>query len=178
MNKKPVVYIAGPECFRPDGAELAKKAVELCEKYGFEGISPVLGHPLGDEIDFSQGKKSAAKQIFYNNIRYINNCDLIIANINNFRGWEPDGGTCFEIGYAYSQGKKLYGFMDDTRPCYEKYIGNVHWDGVFWRDDNGAFFETGACNLMISGPAQIIEGDFEAALKKAYEDFYGTDNNQ
>ena len=173
MNKKPVVYIAGPECFRPDGTELAKKAVELCEKYDFEGISPVLGHPLGDEVDFSQGKKSAAKQIFYNNIRYINNCDLVIANINNFRGWEPDGGTCFEIGYAYSQGKKLYGFMDDTRPCYEKYIGNVHWDGVFWRDDNGAFFETGACNLMISGPAQIIEGDFEAALKKAYEDFYG-----
>ena len=68
MNKKPVVYIAGPECFRPDGTELAKKAVELCEKYGFEGISPVLGHPLGDEVDFSQGKKSAAKQIFYNNI--------------------------------------------------------------------------------------------------------------
>ena len=173
MKKKPVVYIAGPECFYPNGAELAKEALALCEKYGFEGISPVLGHPLGDEVDFSQGKKSAAKQIFYNNIRYINNCDLVIANINNFRGWEPDGGTCFEIGYAYSQGKKLYGFMDDTRPCYEKYIGNVHWDGVFWRDDNGAFFETGACNLMISGPAQIIEGDFEAALKKAYEDFYG-----
>ena len=34
MNKKPVIYIAGPECFQPNGTELAQKAVELCEKYG------------------------------------------------------------------------------------------------------------------------------------------------
>ena len=62
----------GLELFRAEGDEL-ERAAALCEKYGFEGISPVLGHPLGDEVDFSQGKKSAAKQIFYNNIRYINN---------------------------------------------------------------------------------------------------------
>ena len=177
MNKKPIVYIAGPECFMPNGTELAEKAVKLCEEYGFEGISPVLGHPLGDEIDFSQGKQAAAKQIFFNNIKYIKNCDLVIANINNFRGWEPDGGTCFEIGYAYTQGKPVYGFMDDTRPCYEKYIGNVHYDAPFWRDDNGAFFESGACNLMISGHAQIIEGKFEDALKKAQSDFLGKAEN-
>ena len=51
MNKKPKIYIAGPECFQPNGKELAEKAVQLCEKYGFEGISPVLGHPSGDAID-------------------------------------------------------------------------------------------------------------------------------
>ncbi len=170
MNKKPVVYIAGFECFLPNGEELAKQAVELCEKMGFEAISPALGHPIGDEIDFSQGKQAAAKQIFFNNVKYINHCDLVIANLNNFRGWEPDGGTCFELGYAYTQGKKLYGFMDDTRPCYEKYIGSIHKDGFFWRDDNGAFFESGACNLMISGPTIIVQGDFRDALKKAKED--------
>ena len=170
MNRKPVVYIAGFECFMPDGKERAEKALDLCAEMGFEGISPVVGHPIGAEIDFSQGKKAAAKQIFMNNIKYINHCDVVIANVNNFRGWEPDGGTCFELGYAYSQGKKLYGFMDDTRPCYEKYIGSIHKDGPFWRDDNGAFFESGACNLMISGPACIVEGSFEDALKKAKED--------
>lgn len=170
MSKKAVVYIAGFECFMPNGRELAQAAVDLCEKMGFEGISPVLGHTLGDTIDFSHGKKSAAKQIFMNNIKYINYCDIVIANLNNFRGWEPDGGTCFELGYAYSQGKKLYGFMDDTRPCYEKYIGSVHRDGPFWRDDKGAFFESGACNLMISGPAVIVEGTFADALAKAKQD--------
>ncbi len=170
MNKKPIVYIAGFECFMKNKDELAKKAVDLCEKYGFEGISPVIGHQSGKEIDFSKGKKEAAKQISLNNISYINQCDIVIANVNNFRGWEPDGGTCFEIGYAYSQGKKIYGFMDDTHPCYEKYIGNIHKDGGMWRDDNGAFFESGCCNLMISGHATIVEGTFEDALKKAKED--------
>ena len=171
MNKKPMVYIAGPECFQPNARELAEEALSLCEKYGFEGLSPVIGHPSLPKIDFSQGRPAAAKQIFEKNIKLINMCDLVIANLNNFRGWEPDSGTCFEIGYAYTQGKKMYGFMDDTRPCYEKYIGNVHYDAPFWRDDNGAFFESGACNLMISAHATIAEGNFEDALKKAAEDF-------
>lgn len=175
MNKKPVIYIAGFECFMPNGDQLAKRAVELCDEYGFEGLSPVIGNSTGEEIDFSKGKKAAARQIFFNNINYINQCDLVIANLNNFRGWEPDGGTCFELGYAYSQGKKLYAFMDDTRPCYEKYIGIIHKDGPFWRDDKGAFFESGSCNLMMSAPAQIVEGDFERALKKAREDFFGNE---
>ena len=173
MKKKPLVYIAGPECFQPNGKELAEKAIRLCEEYGFEGLSPVVGHPSLPAIDFSQGKKAAAKQIFYKNISLINMCDLVIANLNNFRGWEPDGGTCFELGYAYTQDKKLYAFMDDKRPCYEKYVGNIHFDGVFWRDDNGAFFESGCCNLMMNAPATVVEGTFEDALKKAKEDFFG-----
>ena len=177
MNKKPIVYIAGPECFMLDGKELAEKALKLCEEYGFEGLSPLTGHPSLPPVDFSQGKEAAAKQIFLKNINLINMCDVVIANLNNFRGWEPDSGTCFELGYAYTQDKKLYGFMDDTRPCYEKYIGNVHYDAPFWRDDNGAFFESGACNLMISGHAQIIEGKFEDALKKAQSDFLGKAEN-
>ena len=171
MNKKPLVYIAGPECFQPNGKELARQALQLCEKYGFEGLSPVIGHPSLPPVDFSNGKKEAAKQIFRKNISLINMCDLVIANLNNFRGWELDAGTCFEIGYAYTQDKKLYGFMDDTRPCYEKYIGSIHYDAPFWRDDNGAFFESGACDLMISGHAQVIQGGLEEALKKAREDF-------
>ncbi len=175
MSKK-TVYIAGFECFLPDGRERAQRAVALCEKYGWQGISPVLGHESGKEIDFSKGGPRAARQIFQNNINYINLCDIIIANINNFRGWEPDGGTCFELGYAFSQGKKLYAFIDDDRPCYEKYIGSIHKDGPFWRDDNGAFFESGCCNLMISGPARIVRGTFRDALElavKEREEEYG-----
>lgn len=170
QNKKPVVYIAGFECFLPNGQELAKQALEICQELGFQGISPIMGGN-GKEIDFTQGKQAAAKQIFENNIGYINQCDLVVANLNCFRGWELDGGMCFELGYAYSQNKKLYGFMDDTRPCYEKYIGNVHFDGAMWRDDNGAFFENGSCNLMIGAPATVVEGDFKAALQQAKKDF-------
>ncbi len=171
LKSKPVVYIAGFECFLPDGEERAKKALEECRLAGFEGISPALGDPENPPVDFSKGKQEAAKQIFFNNIKSIDRCDLVIANANNFRGWEPDGGTCFELGYAFSQGKKLYCFMDDVRPCYEKYIGRIHRDGPFWRDDNGAFFESGPCNLMISGPAKIAKGGFAEVLRVAARDF-------
>lgn len=171
MNKKPIVYIAGFECFLPDGKQRAKAAVDLCEELGFVGISPIVGYEGSQPVDFSLGKQAAARQIFENNIRYINLCDLVIANVNTFRGWELDGGTCFELGYAFSQGKKLYGFMDDTRPCFEKYIGSIHFDGAMWRDDNGAFFENGCCNLMINAPVTVVQGDFKAALEKAKADF-------
>ena len=110
------------------------------------------------------------KKIFENNIGFIDKCDILVANINNFRGWEPDSGTCFEIGYAYSKGKKLYCFIDDMRPCYEKYIGSIHKDEGFWRDDNGAFFESGCVNLMISGPAKIAQGGLEQALQMIKKD--------
>ncbi|MEG2191841.1 MAG: nucleoside 2-deoxyribosyltransferase [Oscillospiraceae bacterium] len=171
MKKKPVVYIAGFECFLPDGKQRAQRAVEICEELGFVGVSPMIGDGNAPPIDFSKGKKAAAIQIFHNNIGYIDRCDLVIANLNNFRGWELDGGTCFELGYAFSQEKKLYGFMEDTRPCFEKYIGNVYFDQTMWRDECGAFFEAGCCNLMINAPATVVEGDFKAALEKAKSDF-------
>ena len=40
-----------------------------------------------------------------------------------------------------------------------------------WRDDNGAFFENGCCNLMINAPATVVEGEFKDALLKAKADF-------
>ena len=73
-----------------------------------------------------------------------------------------------ELGLA--KGKKLYGFIDDMRPCYEKYIGSIHKDEGFWRDDNGAFFESGCVNLMISGPAKIAQGGLEQALQMIKKD--------
>lgn len=172
--KRPVVYIAGPECFMPDSKERAERAVKLCDEYGFDAISPVLGSPDAEPLDFSKGKLEAARQIFRNNIKYINNCDLVIANVNNFRGWEPDGGTCFEIGYAWTQGKKIYVFLDDTRPCYEKYVGSIYNDGAYWRDSQGAFFESGCLNLMISGHATVVDGTIKEALETAKRDFEET----
>ena len=106
-------------------AGLEKEALALCEKYGFEGISPAMGHPLGDEVDFSKGKAHAARQIFNNNIRYINHCDLVIANLNNFRGWEPDGGTCFEMGYASAIATILFLIMMVSNELVQKLLSKM-----------------------------------------------------
>lgn len=170
MSEKLKIYVAGYECFLPNSTELALNAKNLCEKYGFEALSPILENGNKEERDISLTKEETAKYIFKKNIRLIDRCDIIVANLNNFRGWEPDSGTCFEIGCGYAKGKKLYGFIDDMRPCYEKYIGSIHKDGGLWRDDNGAFFESGCVNLMISGPAKIAQGGLERALQMIKND--------
>ncbi len=176
MKQQPKVYIAGPECFMPDGRERAERALELCRRYGFEGHSPALEEEnFGPRVDFSDpDRRAVADAICRRNMWLIEHCDIVIANCNNFRGQEPDGGTCFELGYGYIKGKKLYCFLEDIRPCFEKYVGSKIPDknGTL-RDEQGRFFERGPLNLMLSAPSRVVQGDFEAALKAAARDFFG-----
>ena len=73
--------------------------------------------------------KTLGEQIFLKNIHCIEISDYVVANVNCFRGGEPDSGTCFEIGYAYALGKKIYGYLDDTRTMMEKIGGETDQDG-------------------------------------------------
>ncbi len=177
MQSRPKVYIAGPECFMKDSDERAENALKLCEYYGFEGFSPTKPYPEAPAIDFTNpDRKQVAVEICRKNMWLIENCDLIIANVNPFRGEEPDGGTSFEMGYGYMLGKKLYCFLDDVRSCVDKYKGEkvMCSDGVL-RDSEGRFFETGCLNLMLSAPAEVVEGTFEDAIKVAAKDFFKED---
>ncbi len=171
MSSRPKVYIAGPECFMPQSGQLAKEAVELCDRMGFEGWSPVL--PVeGAPAVGGDTPQDRAVSICKKNMWLIEHCDLIIANCNNWRGEEPDGGTCFELGYGYMLKKKLYCYLDDIRPCYEKYNGvKVRDEDGSLRDDQGRFFESGPLNLMLSAPATVVGGRLEDALKVAAKDF-------
>lgn len=172
-KKKLTAYLAGTECFYANGEELAKKAVELCRQYGIEAISPVLGEE-GRDVDFSKGKHEAAKQIYNNDMYYLEKSDMIIANLNPFRGFEPDSGTCVECGIAIALGKKCYAFTSDARSMKERYSGKTYTDenGVV-RDENGAFLEDFEMpfNLMINIPFTVVEGELEDILKVIKKDY-------
>lgn len=141
------IYIAGPDVFRPDAVKAGQKAKEICEKYGFEGC-----YPFDNEANIPE-------EIFKGNLEMIKNCDIIAANINNFRGLEPDSGTCFEIGFAHALRKKIYLYTNDTRTMIEK-IGKKDLNG--WSvEDFGK-----SVNLMIAMSAvKIIKGNFEDCIK-------------
>lgn len=168
MEKRPIAYLAGFECFYPDCKEKATRAAELCEKYGVQPLSPVLGED-GKVVDFSKGKREAARQIYEYNMGYLQKCDMIIANLNNFRGEEPDSGTCVECGIAIALGKKCFAFVDDARPMVQRYKGEtqIGEDGII-RDMDGANIEEFdmPLNLMIGIPFTVVEGDIEDALKE------------
>ncbi len=157
------IYIAGPDVFEKDAIERGKRYTALCKKYGFEGL-----YPLDNEVDFSVGKKEAARQIFEANKKMIDACDIVIANLNPFRGKESDSGTVWECGYAYAKSKIVYGYMNDTREYLQRF-GNDEKS-----EENGRYYDREGraiedfsypLNLMLACSIEIIQGGFEDVLK-------------
>ncbi len=96
------IYIAGPDVFEQDSVEIGQKYSDLCKKYGHEGL-----YPLDNIVDFKQAKQKIAQDIFHANVKLIKEADIVIANLNPFRGKEADSGTVWECGFASALGKKV-----------------------------------------------------------------------
>lgn len=95
------LYLAGPDVFRENAAHYFKVMKEMCTDYGFIGLSPFDSEaPMG----------STSANIFYSNVKLIDKCDIVVANIDPFRGPNVDDGTAFEIGYAYAANKPVWGY--------------------------------------------------------------------
>lgn len=139
------IYLAGFDVFAPDAVQRGARMKMMCAEKGFIGL-----YPFDNEADTAQA-------IFAGNCGLMDSADIVIANLNAFRGAEPDSGTCFEVGYAFAKGKTVYGYVSDARSLREK-------QGA--QDENGFSVEDFGLplNLMLSCSARIVEGDFAAAL--------------
>ena len=156
------IYIAGPDVFEKNSIEIGKHYSELCLKYGFEGF-----YPLDNYIDFNQEKQKIALDIFYANKELIERCDIVIANLNSFRGMEADSGTVWECGYAYAKGKKVYAYIDSKRDYIEQFDTPKEENGVYY-DEKDKMIEdfNYPINLMIAcSTLEIFEGSFEDVLQ-------------
>ena len=139
------IYLAGFDVFAPDAKQRGAKMKMMCAERGLIGLYPFDNEAVG------------APDIFAGNCGLIDQADIVIANLNPFRGDEPDSGTCFEVGYAFAKGKTVYGYVSDARTLREK-LGEQDKDG-FSVEDFGL-----PLNLMLSCAAKIVEGDFAKAL--------------
>ena len=83
----------------------------------------------------------------------------------DFRGEEPDSGTCFELGYAYAKGKRLYGYLSESRTLREK-LGETD-KGGYCVENFGL-----PVNLMLGVAATLVAGDFTACVQKIAADFH------
>ncbi len=72
------LYLAGPDVFRPDAAQWAEHARRLCRRAGHEALIPL------------DGVETTAAGIYHANIGLIQAADAVLANLNPFRGCEPD----------------------------------------------------------------------------------------
>ena len=109
------IYLAGPDVFEQNAVEQGKTLKDLCRQYGFEGL-----FPLDNEIVFDGSPYEVAKTIREANIKLLEECDIVMANLNPFRGLEPDSGTVYEVGYAAALGKKVYAYALDRRAMIER----------------------------------------------------------
>ena len=155
------IYLAGPDVFRPDVAEWAATVRELCRRYGFEPLLPV------------DHKETQPEKIFQSNIDLIRKAQIVAANLDPFRGPEPDSGTAFELGYALALGKKVCGYVTRLETVAQRVEAAENRSeppapyGDKITDRNGLMIENFGlpCNLMLSIPANIVEGGLEGCLQ-------------
>ena len=149
------LYLAGPDVFRPDALQWAEHVRALCRGAGHEALIPL------------DGKQTTAAGIYRNNLRLIEAADAMLANLNPFRGTEPDSGTCVEIGYALALGKPVIGYADTLEPMRDRLRAEGPGADGRYRDAAGRIVEDFglALNLMLSVPVQLEQGGIEVALR-------------
>ncbi len=174
--RMPKAYLAGTEIFYPDSEQTQEKYHRLCEKYGIIGFYPSDVAPDDQYKEYVKKDDSLHEmevQLFTHDLNHILRTDIIIANLNDYRGNEPDSGTAVECGIAWGRGHRCFAFIDDARPMQQRFKGvtKVDENGRL-TDKDGATIEDFdlPLNLMFSD-FTIFEGDFEAALKGVREIF-------
>lgn len=166
---KPRVYLSGFERYDADGEEVFANMKALCESYGLCAVSPLDQAPGVEKTD-SDNPYVQAANLFDNFQQHVRNCDVIIANLNNYRGYEVNNDVGFECGMGFQLGKKLYGYMDDASPLIYR-IPHLGEDREF-RDQSGSNVENFnyPANLMFASSMKIFEGKFEEIIAQVAED--------
>lgn len=100
------IYLAGPDVFLPDAAEIGRRKTEICAYHGLTGL-----YPLDNGIDAKAAGASLA--IFKSNEAMMESADAIIANLTPFRGPSADAGTIYELGYMAGRGRLCFAYSND-----------------------------------------------------------------
>ena len=156
---KSSIYLAGPEVFFPDAKKAANELKAICDKHGLLGIFPTDANH--DKVN-DKGRQAGI--IYHGNVRLLDKCDGVIANMMPFRGVSMDVGTAFEIGYAIAQGKPVFGWSSAHDKPYEERVVTM---GI----DDGMSVESFGItdNLMIVVPLcdATVHSSFESAAAAA-----------
>ena len=179
MASKQTICLCTPQRYAPDWEQQRQRYQRACEARGFALLEPACaGQRVEDD--------------FHSWMETVRRCDILVGDMNNFRGWEPDSGACFVLGAGYVWGKKIYLYLDDLRSCAENFTEEKYQDepgeqiditapenqnkgtvSKGWRDKEGIVLENGPLNLMMSAHAPMVEGGFEEALERIQQDEEG-----
>lgn len=152
---RPKVYLAGPAVFRPDAREHLARLAALCERHGLQPLLPT--DDCGGAAD-----APLAHRIYAANTRMLREADGVLADLQEWRGHEPDSGTAFEVGFAAALDLPIVGYgcatecyadrVSRTRPCERDAVGMLReCDGGMAVEDFGM-----PLNLMLGCSARLV----------------------
>ena len=104
------VYFAAP-LFSEAEREYNLYLTELLESYGYEVFLPQRDGFLATELEGLTEEEKIAT-IFEKDKEEVLKADIVFAVLD---GRVPDEGVCIELGIAYANGKRCYGFKSDAR---------------------------------------------------------------
>ncbi|AQH05380.1 nucleoside 2-deoxyribosyltransferase (plasmid) [Burkholderia sp. KK1] len=158
---EPRVYLAGFDVFRRDAKEHGERLKQLCRDRGFVGL-----YPLDGQVPSSLQRQDAARWIYAANIELIRSADIVMANLDDFRGsGEPDSGTAFEVGYAAALGKPVWAYRSNEGTLAQRVeaaatgSNGAYCAGGYLIEDFGL-----SVNLMLACSAQLVVGGPGACL--------------
>ena len=115
-QRRPRIYLAGPEVFLPDASAIGVEKCRLATEAGFEGA-----FPLDAQLDLARlPPAEQARRISQANEGLMRSCDALIANLTPFRGVSMDSGTAFEVGFMQALGRPLAGYTNVTPDYAER----------------------------------------------------------
>ena len=115
----PNVYLAGPEVFYPDARAHGQRMQAVCAAAGFTGL-----FPLDAQIPATPHGQSLA--IYQANRQLIDQADAVVANLRDFRGFEPDSGTVWEVSYALARAKPVVGYCPSPATIVQRVQASPH----------------------------------------------------
>lgn len=167
------IYLAGFDVFRPDAVAYGESLKRACVDHGFTGL-----YPLDNTFDRDVHGRAAAERICHANLDLIREADCVMANLNPFRGHEPDSGTAFELGFATALGKDTWGYTSQHADLVQQIAlaasdtaiampGERYYDGDGFEVENFGL----NVNLMLACTAHVVVGsalDCLAAMALRY----------
>ncbi|RZJ83806.1 MAG: hypothetical protein EOO64_05370, partial [Massilia sp.] len=126
QTRRPRVYLAGPSVFRPNAKEHLASLAALCTQHGLTPLLPT---------DDCAGAADAplARRIYDSNTQMLRSADGVLADLQEWRGHEPDSGTAFEVGFAAALELPIVGYgapvdcyadrVSKTRTCERDALG-------------------------------------------------------
>ena len=156
------IYLAGFDVFRQDAAAHGEQLKQACRQYGFAGC-----YPLDNTVPEGLSPAAAAQWIYAANLALIRHADIVMANLNNFRGSEPDSGTCFELGFAAALQLPCWAYFDSAAALVQQvpHVRNAQGQCL---DGTGYIVEDFGLsrNLMLSCSTVIVHGAVHDCLAR------------